>query len=84
MVLNIGYTLVLTHVFWPEQKQIHRQINSIGCGFKLVWEVRRVHKNWRLTLSGRLELEFGDIHYDIDGRSPLAPTYFERCHTFSS
>jgi len=41
-------------------------------------------QNWKLTLSKRLELEFGGVHCGPDGVIPSAPTSFEQCHTFSS
>jgi len=36
-----------------------------------------------LTLSGRLELEYGGIHRGFDDVIQTAPTSFAQCHTFS-
>jgi len=41
-------------------------------------------QNWKLTLSGRLEVEFGGIHCGFEDVIPTAPTSFEQCHTISS
>jgi len=36
-----------------------------------------VYKNGKLTLSGRIELEFGGIHCEFEGFIPPAPISFE-------
>jgi len=43
-----------------------------------------VYTKLKMTLSGRLELEFGGMHCGFDGVISTAPTSYEECHTFSS
>jgi len=48
-----GFKLVrlfLTCVCWPGQKYIHRQINSIGGGLKLVWGFRSSSLHTKLEI----------------------------------
>jgi len=82
MGFSLVFTLFLTCVCWPGQKQIHRQ-NSIGVsieadpsseqqhwvGLKLVWGFVVVHT--KLTLLGRLELEVFTVDLMALSQLPL-------------
>jgi len=38
--------------------------------------------NWNMTLSGRLELEFGAVECEFGGLSPPTLTPVVQCHNF--